>query len=104
MTPAEWQASDDPPKMLEYVRPTASERKLTLLAVAACRRIWHLIPDETLRQTVELAERWADEPHTVFDRRAAGWAAHGATALHSPVLGRRPTAAERASEYAVNAV
>jgi hypothetical protein len=59
MTEAEWLASTDPEPMLAFLRRKASERKLRLFAVACCRRIWHLIPEEVGRRAVELAEEYA---------------------------------------------
>jgi hypothetical protein len=59
MTEAEWLASTDPEKMLEFLQGRVSDRKLRLFAVACCRRIWHLIPEEVGRRAVELAEGYA---------------------------------------------
>ena len=59
MTEAEWVASTDPEKMLEYLRGKASERKLRLFACAfgrAVRESQHLLGPST----VAVAERYAD--------------------------------------------
>jgi hypothetical protein len=58
MTEQEWMACTNTRPMLEFLRHTASPRKLCLFACACCRRIWHLITDEASRQRVELTERY----------------------------------------------
>jgi hypothetical protein len=60
MTEPAWLACADPTPMLAFLRGKASERKLRLFAVAACRRIWHLFTEEPKRRAVEAAERYAD--------------------------------------------
>ena len=61
MTEAEWLACADPQKVLDFLRNKASDRKLRLFAVACCRRLWHLMAEESWRQAVEMAERYADK-------------------------------------------
>jgi hypothetical protein len=62
MTEAEWQTCTDPERMLAALNRRASARKRRLFAVACCRRIWPLLDDEALRQTVLQAERLAEQP------------------------------------------
>src|SRR4051812_12119425 len=61
MTEQEWLECADPTPMLEFLRGTASERKLRLFACACCRRIWHLLPHAAARVFVEVAEQYADQ-------------------------------------------
>ena len=60
MTETEWLACTDPGTMLEFVKGNPSDRQLRLIAVACCRRIMHLLPEERNRHAVEVAERYAD--------------------------------------------
>ena len=106
MTEAEWRASGDPDRMLEYLSgqpptvggwlawlgfrqeqeaepepPRVSARKLRLYACACCRRIGDLLTDERSRRAVEVAERHADGLATDEERRAtesAAWDAMNA--------------------------
>ena len=67
MTPAEWQSCTDPAAMLSFVAGKVSERKLRLFAVACCRRIWPLLPEDASRRAVEAAEGYADGLLTLDD-------------------------------------
>jgi hypothetical protein len=60
MDEVEWLQWDDPEWLLFHFGNGISERKLRLFAVACCRRIWHLMPDERIRKAVDAAERLAD--------------------------------------------
>src|ERR1700731_4531216 len=71
MTEAEWLAGTDPTPMLEYLRGKASDRKLRLFAVACCRRFWNRFHAPSLRNAVEVAERFADGLATVDEMAAS---------------------------------
>lgn len=60
MTEEEWNACADPQRMLELLRTKGSSRKWRLAAVACCRSIWSMLPDEESRAAVELSELYAD--------------------------------------------
>ncbi|QDU18458.1 hypothetical protein [Urbifossiella limnaea] len=62
MTSADWAASTDPQEMLSFLRERGplSERKLTLLSAACCRRAWDRLVDPRSRQAVVVVERVAD--------------------------------------------
>lgn len=100
MTEAEWQACADPLPMLRFLRDRASERKLRLLAVAACREIWDRIADGRSREAVVVAEMFADGLAGDADLLRVCHDAHDAsTAAHaqSPSVGAAASAAARAS-------
>lgn len=60
MTESEWLAATDPTPMLEFLRGKASDRKLRMVAVASCYRIWDCFADVRSRAAIETAERFAD--------------------------------------------
>jgi hypothetical protein len=70
MNEAEWDACDDPDRMLKLVRDRPSERKLRLFACACCRRVWHLLHPNS-RRAVEVMERYVDGQVGEGERDAA---------------------------------
>jgi hypothetical protein len=67
MTESDWLSATDPDRMLVYLqlhrritRSPGGFRRLRLLAVATCRRVWPLLEDPRIRAAVEAAERYAD--------------------------------------------
>jgi len=62
MTEAQWLACDDPAALLEALRASdkTTERRLRLFACACVGRLWRLLIDDSSRNAVEVAERYAD--------------------------------------------
>jgi len=62
MTEDEWLACDDQVLLLQFLdcQWIASDRKLRLVACAACRQEWGSISDPRSRVAVEVAEKFAD--------------------------------------------
>lgn len=69
MTEQEWLESADPFSMLEYVRGTASDRKLRLIAVASCRRAKEFT-EHWYQELADIAEAFAEGRATVEEMRA----------------------------------
>jgi hypothetical protein len=57
VTDADWRLCVDPGLLLNYLRDKGSARKWRLFAVACCRRIGHLVQDESSRHAVDVADR-----------------------------------------------
>ena len=73
MTEAEWLACEDPRRLLQVLRNRGGGgRKHRLLAVACCRRIWHLLAHDHLHEAVETAEKYADGLANEEERTFAG--------------------------------
>lgn len=66
MTEHEWLACVNSSKMLEFIRATATKRKLRLFAAACFRRLAHLLPDHRQQSAIEMLE---DDPEEVELRR-----------------------------------
>jgi hypothetical protein len=60
MTEHDWVECEHSRPMLDYLIHKASARKFRLYSVACCRRIWVHLWDERARETVEVAERFAE--------------------------------------------
>ncbi|MCI0461461.1 MAG: hypothetical protein L0Z62_31305 [Gemmataceae bacterium] len=74
MTEVEWLRSTNPGTLWSWHfvgRGRLLARKLRLLAVAVCRRLWEHMRDERSRGAVEVAERYADGAVTLAELQAA---------------------------------
>jgi len=117
MTEADWLSSSSVDTMLDFLQGKVSDRKLRLVACAACRRIWHVIRNERSRYTVEVSERYADDlasleelnavaveaaqiAETAARANALGWNAAQTAAM---TAGAAMEAARRASGMAADA-
>jgi hypothetical protein len=71
--------------MLAYLRERggATERKLRLFAVACCRRVWNLLPEDS-QAAVEVAEQFADGFVKAEEMRRARGRAVGASLRGGP--------------------
>jgi hypothetical protein len=77
MNEAEWLACADSEEMLLFLPDTVNHRKRRLLGCACVRRVWHSLPDDCLRQGVEVCERFADGLASEGELRAARDSAQG---------------------------
>jgi hypothetical protein len=77
MTEAEWLAATDPQPMVKYLRRRkASARKWRLVAVACCRKRWHLLNHPQAQAAILVAERFADGQVPKAELMAASKAAY----------------------------
>jgi hypothetical protein len=60
VTEEEWLSSTDLTRMMPFIEPRVTERKIMLFGCACCRRQWPLIPDGSCKNAVDAAERFAD--------------------------------------------
>jgi hypothetical protein len=91
MTEAEWQKCDDPQDMLEHIHKQTSRRKLRLFAVACCRRVIHLLPDDKrFLSALAVAEQYADRKAGKKELSAAHDRARAARSKDHGRVGYRP--------------
>jgi hypothetical protein len=64
MTEQEWLTCANPQRMREFLRDKSSERKLQLLALACCRRIEPLLPNEQSKAVINALERYIEGQST----------------------------------------
>ncbi len=69
MNETSWQTGADGDEMLEFVADRLSPRQWLLASAAYARRLWDVLPDGTLRQAIDFAER-ALEPIPATERAA----------------------------------
>ena len=96
MKKARWLGARDPEKMLTFLTPRVSGRKLRLFACACCRRLWSELPDERSRKAVEEAERFVDA-RTNQERHQLRITRRGAMAVEADTGGSLAARAARAA-------
>ena len=55
-----WTRTNDVDRMIRFLVARTAERKLRLIACAACRRVWRFMADERSQEAVVVAEKFAD--------------------------------------------
>jgi hypothetical protein len=71
ITEAEWLAGQAPHVLLRTVTGRGRSRRLRLCAVACCRLVAHLLPDDRCRRAIDVAEEYADRRATKEQLRLA---------------------------------
>jgi hypothetical protein len=71
MTEAEWLDKPDDYYSIQFFNNRVSERRRRLLACACCRRVWDLLPQDSIRKCIVLAESYADGEITEAELNAA---------------------------------
>lgn len=71
MTEEEWLKSAETIPMLQYIDAKVSDRKMQLLAVGCCRRIWHRIFDQRSHAAVKMTERFIEGRISAEELKAA---------------------------------
>lgn len=104
MTEDEWGSSAEPTVMLRFLRVRASERKLRLLCGACCRRVWHLLESESLRQAVDALEGFADAEIDETSFRAIASTTHPLRAYHDELLSGQVHHEKWLPAYGINRV
>lgn len=104
MSEAEWDSSAEPTVMLRFLRGRASERKLRLLCCACCRRVWHLLESESLRQAVDALERFADDEIDETSFRAIAATTHPYLAYHDELVSGQVRTEKWLPAYGINYV
>jgi hypothetical protein len=77
MTEEERLTCEDPALMADFADLWRCERKLRLFGSACVRRVWQDLPEDALRQAVEVCERYADRQATAEELAAARELADG---------------------------
>ena len=76
MTERSWQTATRPYPMIDHLGPNASPRKLRLVGVEACNRLWGIMTDPRSRNAVSVAERFANGEATEDELLAANTTAN----------------------------
>ncbi len=81
MNARSWLGATRPYGMLDYLRETATERKLRLLGVACCRRVTSRMPNDRFWSAIDLVEQFADGKATPDALAAAHAVAQGTSVV-----------------------